>query len=339
MFVDKKYSFATGTIITSIFILTLGNVMKTLKCRSIGRFILPIGCFALMTGQLFAIPSDLSYRIVNVKSQKVLQPSSNNQGANVIQMPFSGSTAQLWHFVSIDDDEFYIVNNKTGLYMDISGASTNLGASNIVWTGNSQNNQRWVMTKTSDGFFYNIMNRNSGLYLDISGALTADGAQDIQWSSNGGDNQKWTIIASVDTSKTYKIYNQNSSKYLSPYYRCTQGENVVQYESRGNNLWKFQWAGNDYYYIMNSYTGNGKLFMDIYGASTSPGANNIIWSFNGNDNQKWKILPKGEDNFNIQNKNSGLFLDITGASTEEGAQDIQWAPNGGWNQTWRILAN
>ena len=256
-------------------------------------------------------------------------------------MPFSGSSAQLWKFVFIDDDEYYIINCKTGYYMDISGASTNTGAANITWAGNTQYNQRWFVTHTSDGTFYNIMNRNSQLYLDIYGASTADGAQDIQWTLNGGNNQKWTLIPSIDTSKSYVIYNVNGNKYLSPYFRCTQGEYIVQYESRGANYWKFKWAGNDYYYIMNTITSNGNLYMDISGASTAPGASNIIWSFNGNDNQKWKVIMRDEymGDCNIQNKNSGLFLDISGASQDEGAQDIQWTPNGGNNQKWRILEN
>lgn len=46
-------------------------------------------------------------------------------------------------------------------------------------------------------------------------------------------------------------------------------------------------AGGGYYKIKNR--NSGKL-MDIYGASTSNGANNIQWYDNGGMNQQWQII-------------------------------------------------
>ncbi len=283
--------------------------------------------------------SSQSYTLTNLNSLKSLQPASTDQGANVVQMPLSGTGSQLWKFV-FGNGYYNIVNQSTGYYMDIYGAQTTPGANNVIWSANGGNNQKWKLIDAGNGS-YNIQNLNSGLYLDISGASTADGAVDIQWTPSGGSNQDWNIAPAQSDPfpappKWYRLTNVNSNKVLQPNNGSTnQGEAVVQmsYSGADYQLWKFVSLGDGYYNIVNKNSG---LYMDIYGAQTSPGTANINWGANGGNNQKWKLIDAGNGAYNIQNQNSGLYLDITGASTADGAADIQWPANGGANQKWYI---
>ena len=289
------------------------------------------------------IPSPTQwYKFVNVNSGKALQPRNGNtttQGDAVVQMPYTGATYQLWRFVATGNGYYKIINKKSGLLMDISGASKSTGAANINWSDNGGINQNWSFKDAGNGN-YNIINRNSGLYLDINGASTADGAADIQWTPNGGNNQKWQIVpvgVYLDANIWYKIRNRNSGKNLQPINgSIDQGVSIVQMSNSSPyyQQWKFIDLENGYFKIQNR--NSGKL-MDINGASTTQGAANIQWPDNGGANQQWQIVDLGNGYFNIKNKNSGLLLDINGASTADGAQDIQWPSNGGMNQQWQIF--
>lgn len=317
--------------------------MKTVKNKNRIGFLLLLCCGALLVGQSYAIDASLSFRIVNVKSGKVLQPENNSNGAAVRQYTFTGASSQLWHGITAGDDDYNFINNQTGLCMSIKGNNSTSGTPIVASTYNGLNDhsQSFILKSIStDGYKYNLWNIAINKYLDISGASTADGAPCIIWTLNGTDgaaNQQWTIISTPDTHKVYQIVNLNSYKTLAPYGRAAQGEYIAQYaDGWGASTWKFKWAGSGYYYIINTARG---LYADINGGSTQQGALNIIWTYTGGDNQKWKLLTSNSMNqengdFNIQNKRSSLYLDISGASLDDGEQNIQWSLSTGRNQLW-----
>jgi len=114
-------------------------------------------------------------------------------------------------------------------------------------------------------------------------------------------------------------------------------------------------------------------YLDVSGASTSPGTKVILWSKSGNDNQVWyhhpvsnTIRSKASDlcldihgdrlvidhyqegraeqqwAFNkgrggvVENPATLTVLDVVGASTDTGAEVCAYAPHGGDNQKWEI---
>ncbi len=82
---------------------------------------------------------------------------------------------------------------------------------------------------------------------------------------------------------------------------------------------------------------SGKV-MDVEGVSTSDGANVFQWTWNGGENQQWKIERLNEDPryYKLTAQHSGKVLEVNGASTEDGANVDQWpwvegAPNEQWS--------
>ncbi|WP_437962787.1 RICIN domain-containing protein (plasmid) [Sorangium sp. So ce119] len=79
--------------------------------------------------------------------------------------------------------------------------------------------------------------------------------------------------------------------------------------------------------------------LDVVQGSAADGAGVVTSSCNGNDNQRWKLVPRRDGYYNIVNRKSGKCLDVKGASKRDGAAVVQWRCNGGDNQAWRVEAN
>ncbi|WP_437302926.1 RICIN domain-containing protein [Sorangium sp. So ce388] len=79
--------------------------------------------------------------------------------------------------------------------------------------------------------------------------------------------------------------------------------------------------------------------LDVVQGSAADGAGVVTSSCNGNDNQRWKLVPRRDGYYNIVNRKSGKCLDVKGASKRDGAAVVQWRCNGGDNQAWRVESN
>ena len=99
------------------------------------------------------------------------------------------------------------MKGKSGMCLDMNGASKANGAQMIVWGKNGGKNQQFTFLKQKDGS-YVIKSVNSGKVLDVNGASKSWGQNVIQWQANGGANQKWRI--SVDGANRATFTNVNS---------------------------------------------------------------------------------------------------------------------------------
>jgi hypothetical protein len=88
-------------------------------------------------------------------------------------------------------------------------------------------------------------------------------------------------------------------------------------------------------YVLTSALGNN-LVIDIEAASTSPGAQAILWTSHGLANQRLVFVDAGEGYFYIQSVSSGLVLDIEGGVLGNGTKIIQWPKHEGDNQKWKF---
>jgi len=70
------------------------------------------------------------------------------------------------------------------------------------------------------------------------------------------------------------------------------------------------------------------LYLDVQGASTSPGTSVVLWDHNGGDNQVWYYCPTTRS---IRGKQSGLPLDVSGSklciNSYNGSTEQQWMYN------------
>ncbi|GAB3970441.1 hypothetical protein GCM10029978_043720 [Actinoallomurus acanthiterrae] len=89
--------------------------------------------------------ADGSYRLVNVRSGKVLEsPGGSAQGANLDQWTDSGGDNQWWKLVPSTTSGYYrLVNVRNGWCADVANASTADGANVIQWPTTGGTNQDW----------------------------------------------------------------------------------------------------------------------------------------------------------------------------------------------------
>jgi hypothetical protein len=77
--------------------------------------------------------------------------------------------------------------------------------------------------------------------------------------------------------------------------------------------------------------------LDIQGGSLLNGAKLIQWTYNGADNQQWRLVPVSPDSYIIISVKSSKVLDVPGHSMNNGTEIAQYTYNGGANQHWRLV--
>jgi hypothetical protein len=104
------------------------------------------------------------------------------------------SDTQQWSLaiVPVVHAAYTLVNQASGLVLDIGSQSTSNGGSTILSADDGSASQRWRIEPLSGGD-YTLVNGNSGLVLDIPGGNSSPGTQLEQWGSNGGSNQQWGL--------------------------------------------------------------------------------------------------------------------------------------------------
>jgi len=130
-----------------------------------------------------------TYRVVNKKSNKVMDVTGSTNGAPVVQQTFDGGNSQLWNIAWQGNGQYRATNVASAKVID-NGGSANAGDKLVIQPSSGGNSQLWSILPDSDGFF-RITSANSGLVADVSGGSTANGANIIQGTNNGGDSQLW----------------------------------------------------------------------------------------------------------------------------------------------------
>jgi len=105
---------------------------------------------------------------------------------------------------------FQFVNVKSGLALDVAGASTADGAAIVQSPATGADSQGFSLNYNGAGFF-RVTNVGSDKILDVSDESTADGASLIQWENHDGDNQVWRIVDRG--AGRFMIQNKQSQKF------------------------------------------------------------------------------------------------------------------------------
>jgi len=106
---------------------------------------------------------------------------------------------------------YNIVNEGSGLYLDVQGASKDDGATLIQWASNGAANQRYTVTALNDG--WSIRPLHDQKSVDVYGWQTADGTPVKQWSYYGNANQQFNLNATG--SGAFNIVSSYSKKLVS----------------------------------------------------------------------------------------------------------------------------
>ena len=247
----------------------------------------------------------------------------------ILQGPASGTV----RFTSMSNSNYVL---------DAHGASPKIGANVTIWSDNGGNNQKWVLSLGSDGYYTIKSTYDQKFLLDASGATPRQGSNVSIWTTNSGNNQKWILEPS---GSSYIIRNAANPNLVldATGAKPKQGANVTVWGSNnGNNQkWKVvpvktpSFDANKTYEITS--LSNSNYTLDASGATPKRGANVSIWTKNGGKNQRWYLVPDGKGYYTIRSSsNRNYVLDASGAKPKQGANVSIWDSNGGNNQKWKI---
>lgn len=127
---------------------------------------------------------------------------------------------------------FQIINNNSGLCMDISNAKMQLGTNVLQWYCNGDDWQKWSYDETT-GL---IRSKQDPRYcLDNSGNYD-DGANIVVWTCNGNANQRFTLDAATGT-----IHMRTFPDQVVDAYGAAAGNDIITWWNWGgeNQLWSF----------------------------------------------------------------------------------------------------
>lgn len=250
---------------------------------------------------------------------------------------------------------YYIKNKNSGMYLTVEGDSSANGANVCQKTGTGSLGQRWILEKNANGTFrfHPATDMTGGVSLDLAyGGL--EGGTNIQiWENNGLSPQNFGIKPSGDGyAITTEVTNHNSCLDVSNASK-ESGANVIQWTNKeaANQIWYFeeaQWPSGG------SGTGNVSSAIDANGypdqlmefISTSDGAFVTASSINAtvksnaaaSTSNRWKLVKKGEDYYQIINAANGYALAPTGNKASDGASVVVTGVASNNAQYWKIVA-
>ncbi len=140
----------------------------------------------------------------------IITSSSVDLLSSVVMHTEDGSTKELWRFERLSDGSYSIKNFATGGYLDAYGSGINNGT-DVITAINSEitSNQRWFISKTTDGNGYALRPAySSSLMLDVD-----DGSNAKNKSANVQlYNRIWNGI-----NQTFSIYNEGNTSWGKPH--------------------------------------------------------------------------------------------------------------------------
>ena len=157
---------------------------------------------AIASGKVAHIDFAGKFEIQSVSSGQALDVSggSTDNGAAIIEWPYSGASNQMWNFIPTSNGYYQIKNAFSALDLNVTGASKASGVPIVQWPFGADGNDQWKPVRNADGS-YVFYNRSSGLALDIPATVTppsANGAAQLvqldQQGANGKASQKFKLI-------------------------------------------------------------------------------------------------------------------------------------------------
>jgi hypothetical protein len=139
-----------------------------------------------------------TYYLTNGASGMVLDDYNNStaQGIqNVDQYPAGNTANQQWKVTNVGNNYIYLISQKSGLALDVYGASKATGGEIDQWPYSGNSNQLWQVVSKGQSQ-YELISQNSGLALEDPGYNQAPSTYMDQYTVNGGSNQLWTFTPS-----------------------------------------------------------------------------------------------------------------------------------------------
>jgi lysophospholipase L1-like esterase len=136
-----------------------------------------------------------TYYIQNRFSNLYMDVDDNHiteDGCNIQQWGFMGTTNQQFTFTHLDNDVYKIICVKSGKSIDVSGVSTADGANVQQWGYGGGANQQFTMVPV-DNDYYKIVAKHSGKLVEVSNFSTVNGGNVQQWTDVNQMSGQWKI--------------------------------------------------------------------------------------------------------------------------------------------------
>lgn len=300
-------------------------------------------------------------------------PNGDATNGNVLQLwSDNGSNAQAWtlgkHMTVRERIDALAAANKdalpAGTYMvqsavsgsmvfDARGGGTSNGTRLQVYSSNSTDAQRWIVSCDESGYL-TIRCATCDKVLDVSNGSAFDGAAVQLWESNDTWAQKWVAVQDGNGIKIVSALDDSFAIDL-PSASASNGNGLQLWSSNGtgaqrwlpvqsktmrdrlNDLASSNASSVDEgSYVVRSAVGASAVF-DAAGGSSANGTALQVYEANGTGAQTWKVVSAGDGYVSILNAVSGLAVDVPNADAYEGQKLQLWAPNGTWAQKWIVV--
>ncbi|MDO4555369.1 MAG: RICIN domain-containing protein [Lachnospiraceae bacterium] len=208
----------------------------------------------------------------------------------------------------------------------------------------SENNQKWIFNKNSDGS-YTISSVTDGRCLDNSGAVgTADSNIQVH-ESNGSDAQKWFLYSAGNKSYYLKPACSTDCVMDLAGYKAEDGTNIQLFTFNGSLAQKFSITeeipiaeqerknlGDNFYAMIESDV-SGKVL------TANADGNVVNKTFTTADNQMWKFSLNEDGTYTIISKADNRCLNtVDAAGSSESNVNVEVADKSA-SQKWGIVQN
>lgn len=263
--------------------------------------------------------------------------SSVNNGGNVIQWPYSGSTNQKWQFTDLGDGVYSVINMNSGKGLDVESVSVDNGANIQQWDYLGGDNQKFIVQASSNGYF-KLISYHSSKVVEVVGSSVEAGGNVQQWSDVGQQCAEWELIPINTRMKPRAIVYQDCN-FLGTFVNFTTGD----YNKAIMGSWGV--ADNDISSIKVAPGFKATIYTDDNFTGTSlsvTSSNNCLVTSNLNDAiTSFKVSPNGNTTFDgkkvfFKNRNSAKFLEIANSALTDGGNAVQANLSSNKNQLWEL---
>ena len=155
------------------------------------RFI-PIGSQTVSNGDYYITSKLDKNKVLDIDDQHYSENKANAQ-----LWSLEKGTNQVFSVKYIGDGYYSIICKKSGKYLEVEGASTEVGANVQQYSGNDTDAQKWVIKPTGDGY-YCIASKCNNQYLDVDNYNTDNGTNIKVYTGNFSNAQKWKFVQYIE---------------------------------------------------------------------------------------------------------------------------------------------
>ena len=216
----------------------------------------------------------------------------------------------------------------------VNGINGNVDLSVDFGASDSNQNSNTEM-KVEEGTYAISSALNTDKIFSVSGGSVSNGASIVLTGQKNTPEQRFEISPAGDG--WYRIISEKSGKAVDiPNASTASGVALHQYDWNGTSaqLWKFEDAGNGYYYIK----AKAGTYLEVKNSTASDGVTIQTAALNRSNAQKWKLnlseyRPVEDGIYTVgASVNGNMLADVSNGSVENGANIQLYTSNGTFGQ-------